>query len=164
MTINDLILVILSSSVISTIISMLFNWKSEVKIERALKYYNVQFELYNKLWSNLIDLRIIADDLWEKADKNILMRFIKQLKETKNIIEKNSLIIEDEHYKKLMKILKDFENYKIGKSHLIKLKNNTNISNEEIKQLIENNKKLKEEYERLLLIIKNNLKKQLKVG
>jgi len=151
---------IISSGIISTIISMLFNWKSEVKRERALKYYSLQFEKYNQLWSELVELQIIANELWEKAQMLKMRDFIKQLDKTKNVIKKNSLIIEESDYKKLFDVLNSFETYKVGKENLIQSRKLLQNNDDEI---IQNNKKLKKEYDKLLEKINKDLRNQLKV-
>lgn len=149
--------------IIPTILLLFWGWKSELKKERALKYYDLQFEQYNKLWSDLVELQIIADDLWEKAQSSKMRNFISQLKRTKNSIRKYSLIIEENDYQELIKILNSFENYQVGKENLIKSRD-TNLSNEIISEIIKNNKQLKEKYDELLTKIRKKLRKQLKVG
>jgi len=162
---KETIITIITSliSIIPAILLFLWGWKSELKKERALKYYNTQFEQYNKLWSDLIDLQIIADDLWEKGKSSKLNKFISKLKQTKNNVKRYSLIIEENNYQKLMQILNSFENYQVGKENLIKLRNITNVSNEQIDKLIKDNENLKQQYDNLLEKIKKDLKKQLKV-
>ena len=149
--------------IIPTILLLFWGWKSELKKERALKYYDLQFEQYNKLWSDLVELQIIADDLWEEAQSSKMKNFISQLKRTKNSIRKYSLIIEENDYQELIKILNSFENYQVGKENLIKSRD-INLSNEIISEIIKNNKQLKEKYDELLTKIRKKLKKQLKVG
>ena len=149
--------------IIPTILLLFWGWKSELKKERALKYYDLQFEQYNKLWNDLVELQIIAGDLWEKAQSSKMKNFISQLKRTKNSIRKYSLIIEENDYQELIKILNSFENYQVGKEKLIKLRN-INLPNEIISEIIKNNKQLKENYDELLTKIRKKLKKQLKVG
>ena len=149
-------------SVIPAILLLLWGWKSEVKKERALKYYSFQFEQYNKLWSDLIELQIIADDLWEKAQNVKMTRFIRKLIETKNNIKKYSLIIEENNYQALIQILNSFENYQIGKEKLIKSRN-IHLSNEQINKLIKDNEYLKQKYDELLEKIEKKLRNQLKV-
>jgi len=149
--------------IIPTILLLFWGWKSELKKERALKYYDLQFEQYNKLWSDLVELQIIADDLWEEAQSSKMKNFISQLKRTKNSIRKYSLIIEENDYQELIKILNNFENYQVGKEKLIKSKD-INLPNEIISKIIKNNKQLKENYDELLTKIRKKLKKQLKVG
>ena len=158
--IETILISIISSGIISTIISILFDWKSEVKKERTLKYYSLQFEKYNELWSELVELQIIANELWEKAQMQKMIKFKRQLDKTKNIIKKNSLIIEESDYKKLFNILNSFESYKVGKENLIQSRKLLQNNDDEI---IQNNKKLKKEYDKLLEKINKNLRSQLKV-
>jgi len=149
-------------SIIPAISLLLWGWKSELKKERALKYYSFQFEQYNKLWSDLIELQIIADDLWKKAQSSKIKNFISKLKHAKNNIRKYSLIIEENNYQELIQILNSFENYQIGKEKLINSRT-INLSNEQLNKLIKDNEYLKQQYNELLKKIQQNLRKQLKV-
>jgi hypothetical protein len=148
-------------SMLSAVLMLLWGWKSELKKERALKFYDLQFEQYNKLWSDLVELQIIADNLWKKAEESEMKRFVSQLKRTKNNVKKYSLIIEENNYQELIQILNSFENYQIGKEKLITSR--YTLSNEQINKLIKDNEYLKQKYDKLLEKIKKSLSKQLKV-
>jgi hypothetical protein len=148
-------------SMLSAVLMLLWGWKSELKKERALKFYDLQFEQYNKLWSDLVELQIIADNLWKKAEESEMKKFVSQLKRTKNNVKKYSLIIEENNYQELIQILNSFENYQIGKEKLITSR--YTLSNEQINKLIKDNEYLKQKYDKLLEKIKKSLSKQLKV-
>ena len=129
------------------------------------RYNSKQFELYNDLWSSLIDLKISADELWESASGKKLKDFSTKLHGAKISIEKSSLLIENNHYDELMTIIKKFEEFEIGKKKLINLKNKNiqeidNIIQEtyNIDDIIQNNKNVKSNYDNLL----DKLKKQFK--
>ncbi|WP_298782679.1 hypothetical protein [uncultured Polaribacter sp.] len=129
----------------------------------TLRYSDKQFELYSILWSSLQNLKISADNLWEKASSKNLSDFSKQLRETKIEIEKASLFIEDSHYSELIKIIKHFSEFQIGKKMLINYRKGTNIDDHIIEQqMISGNQRVKERYDELILLIKSDLKKQLK--
>ena len=129
----------------------------------TLRYSDKQFELYSRLWSSLQNLKISADNLWESANSKNLSNFSKQLQSTKNEIEKLSLFIENEHYSELIEIINHFSDFQIGKEMLIDYRQNTNLDGHLIeRQMIAGNQRTKERYEKLILLIKNDLKKQLK--
>ncbi len=140
---------------------LLFN---EIKEERSRlssamkdaeqRYSSKQFELYNILWHSLIDLKYSGDSLWEKVGKGKLKNFANQVKKTKKSIDNNALIITNEHYTKLMDTMHKFDNFQFGKQKLIELYNENidyqNFSEEEIRNTIEQNKELREEYTNLI--------------
>lgn len=136
---------------------------SEIK-DTKNRYNSKQFELYNELWSSLIDLKISADDLWDSANGKNLKKFSTNLYNAKISIEKSSLLIESTHYEGLMKIIRKFEEFEFGKKKLMQLRNK---SEQEINQLavydnfdniIEQNRDSKANYDTLM----ENLKKQFK--
>jgi hypothetical protein len=129
----------------------------------TLRYSDRQFELYSILWSSLQNLKISADNLWETAKPKNLIDFSKQLTKTKDDIEKASLFIEDGHYTELIEIIKHFSEFKIGKKMLIDYRRNTNLDGHLIEQqMIAGNQRQKDRYDKLILLIKTDLKKQLK--
>ena len=138
----------------------------EIIKETTLRYSSKQFYLYCKLWSSLYDLKLLGDDLWEKANPIRLEKFSKQLKTTKSEIEKASLFIEEVHYKELVKILAHFSEYKIGKGRLIDYRKEHereyDYDNDFILQVIDQNREKMKIYEDLIGEIKHDLKRQLK--
>lgn len=131
--------------------------------QTTIRYSDKQFELYQALWNSLLDLKILADDLWKEATSTKLEKFVKQLKKTKIDIEKASLFIEEEHYKDLSIILNKFSNYEIGKGILIDYRNQNGYNNDyEVRIMIENNGSLKNQYESLTNEIKGDLRQQLR--
>lgn len=139
---------------------------SEIKNSKE-RFNAKQFELYNILWSSLIDLKISADDLWHSATIKKLKFFSNKLFRARLSIEKSSLLLEDKHYKKLIDIIRKFENYKIGKEKLIDLKNELNkdnlypMSDIEILTFFQN-MSIKIEYDELIMVLKNEFKFQIR--
>ena len=136
---------------------------SEIK-DTKNRYNTKQFELYNELWSSLIDLKLSANDLWESATGKKLKDFSTKLFNAKVSIEKSSLLIEDTHYDELTRIIKKFEEFEIGKKKLINLRNRTITDIDQllrdnyIRNTIEQNREVKNNYDNLL----NTLKLQFK--
>ena len=140
-----------------------YQTKLDILKRTTLRYSDKQFELYSVLWSSLQNLKITADSLWERASSKNLSDFSKQLRKTKIEIEKVSLFIEDNHYSELIKTIKHFAEFQIGKKMLIDYRRETNIDDHIIEQqMIAGNHRVKERYQELILIIKSDLKKQLK--
>ena len=143
---------------------------SEIKSTKE-RFNAKQFELYNELWSALIELKFSADTLWESATKIKLKDFSKKLSEAKKSMEKSSLLIEDEHYNQLNTLIIRFEEFEFGKGNLIKLKSFKNKTTQEIdnqyindsmiEYIISQNEEAKTEYDTLLLLLKTDFKKQI---
>ena len=113
----------------------------------------------------MIDLKIAADNLWDKADYKNLQDFIEKLIDAKKSIMKSALLIEEEHYRKLIQLIEKFENFKFGKKKLLELRKSRNASNnEEIKYTILDNQQVKYDYGNLLELLKNDFTVQLKKG
>lgn len=132
------------------------------------RYNSKQFELYNELWSSLIDLKISADELWNLANGKNLKKFSTNLYNAKVSIEKSSLLIESSHYEELMKIIKKLEVFEFGKKKLILLRNQ---SEQEINRLgrynsfqniIDQNRDSKANYDDLMESLKKEFKKTIR--
>lgn len=148
------------------------NYQKEVEVYKTgllsvARYSEYQFKLYNELWVGLYELKCKAEDLWEHASSKNLSKFAEQLKLTKRKIEQNILLIKEEHYQDLIRILETFEKYKVGKVNLINLRNSQrrerdidNIGVDEI-NFININEEVKNEYIFLVELIAADLKKHL---
>lgn len=132
------------------------------------RFNSKQFELYNELWSSLIDLKISADYLWKSATARNLIKFSSNLDSAKVSIEKKSLLIENTHYKKLMTIIEKLEAYEEGKIKLVEIRNKTTEEVEGlayqsyIQGLIHSNESLKLHYEALLNTLKEKFKNTIR--
>ena len=138
--------------------------KTQLELTKTMvaRYSEQQFTVYNQLWSSLYELLTTGDELWMHAERQKLLRFAKQLRLTKDAVEKGSLFIEDELYQKLRDILEVFSNYEAGKSHLIDLRELGNIQDYEIQQITANRQHLNL-YTILISEIRSSFKRQLNV-
>lgn len=134
-----------------------------------LRYSEHQFNLYNDLWKSLCDLKHIGEELWERAEIQKVKDFSKQLKTTKLTVEKSALLIEDNHYKDLIKILDNFGKFEFGKMTLISLRNrqaheleNYGVNDGEIRRVIDRNRQTKQEFVSLVENLSNEFKRQIK--
>jgi len=136
---------------------------SEIK-DTKNRYNSKQFELYNELWSSLIDLKMSANDLWASATGKKLKDFSTKLFNAKVSIEKSSLLIEDTHYNELIRIIRKFEEFRIGKKELITIRNRTISDIDQllrdtyIDNVIEQNREVKTSYDDLLDTLKLQFK------
>ena len=130
--------------------------KSKSNLEKArslfFRYSEKQFELYNELWKVLLYTKNQADSLWLDVRPEKLPAFSEQIKNTKNAINDNMLLIEEKHYKKLMKLIEQFEQFQFGKQKLINVSSESfasarnDFSKEEVARVIDNNRATKDAY------------------
>ena len=141
------------------------NHELEKAQRRHFLYSQSQFELYNSLWKQLVYTKRLADDLWEKADPKNLPSFADQIRQTKFVIEENMLLIEEEHYNRLIDLIGEFENFKVGKQRLVEIRQSTTeeiLANiEDVADMIKKNGDSKEKYDNLVSQIGLSFRKQL---
>lgn len=130
------------------------NHELEKAERRHHLYSQSQFELYNSLWKQLVYTKRLADSLWKEANPKQLPSFVDQIGQTKFVIEENMLLIEEEHYTKLVDLMVEFENFKVGKQRLVELRQSSpdeilaNIK--DVSDMIEKNGNSKERYDNLV--------------
>jgi hypothetical protein len=144
---------------------------TKMELEKAkslfIRYSEKQFELYNHLWKVLLYTKNQADALWEEATPAKIPSFSEQIRLTKNAIDDNMLLIEEKHYKQIHELIARFEQFSFGKSKLIDLSNKDakemeNITQEETRRTIEENRAVKQEYDQLLIQIGKSFRSQIK--
>lgn len=146
--------------------------KTKTELEKTkvlfLRYSEKQFDLYNNLWKTLTVTKQQADALWENPTPEKIPSFSEQIRLTKNAVEENTLLIEELHYKKLMKLLVEFEEFRFGKQRLSQIRSTSptstslDITKSETEMTIKKNKKVKDRYEKLIYGIKCDFQKQIK--
>jgi Glu-tRNA(Gln) amidotransferase subunit E-like FAD-binding protein len=140
--------------------------KYQSAFEVVKRYSETQFHLYNDLWSSLCDLRIAGDKLWEEANAINARRFAQQLQKTRNMVQRSSLLIEDEHYEALKTLLEEFGDFDLGKARLLELRSNqfplNDVPDNDVQRVIEENRLKKEAYSQLLDKLEHSLKRQLR--
>ena len=148
--------------------------KTKSELEKAksrfLRYSEKQFELYNDLWKVLLQTKHQADMLWEKANPQQLPAFGEQIRLTRKAIDDNMILIEEEHYEKLIQLISQFENFQFGKLKLIEVSSqvpgNTSHNNapseQEMRKAIAKNSKIKANYESLKLEIGKSFRDQIR--
>ena len=136
---------------------------------RFLRYSEKQFELYNDLWKVLLQTKHQADMLWEKANPQQLPAFGEQIRLTRKAIDDNMILIEEDHYEKLIQLISQFENFQFGKLRLIEVSAqvpgntpNNEPSEQEMRRAITKNSKIKSSYESLILEIGKSFRDQIR--
>lgn len=144
-------------------------YKNQLEISREAisRYYSSQFSLYNHIYQTLYDLKVCADQLWEEANVTNLTNFYNKLNITKDIVQKNSLIIEEEHFIQLNNLFKEFNNFEINKRKIVKIIKDEKMifdeTSEILNRIIADNKEIKEKYDKLLNSIRLNFRRQMLV-
>lgn len=147
--------------------------KTKSELEKAksrfLRYSEKQFELYNDLWKVLLQTKHQADMLWEKANPQQLPAFGEQIRLTRKAIDDNMILIEEDHYEKLIQLISQFENFQFGKLRLIEVSAqvpgntpNNEPSEQEMRRAITKNSKIKANYESLILEIGKSFRDQIR--
>jgi hypothetical protein len=126
-------------------------------------YAQKQIDAYHETWKSLDDLEQAGEKLWIRANKVNLVMFLEQLEETKTLARKNKILFEKKHYHELGELFEVFSVYLTGKKTVIELRDKKDDDSvfERIKERIENNRKVRENYIRLLDEIGNAFIKQL---
>jgi hypothetical protein len=128
------------------------------------RYSESQFARYDELWQPLCELRTAGDDLWEAASPEKVKRFAKQVRDTRLSVQKSALILTEEHYRGLLSALDSFDQFKLGKSNLVRLRSHPReqaYDEYSIRESIEHNGQLRESYSRKLETLRVHLKKQI---
>lgn len=136
------------------------------------RYNSKQFEIYNNLWTSLIELKFSADTLWDSATQKNLKDFSTKVSEAKKSIDTSSLLLENDDYRELNSLIDKFNDFRFGKGELIKLysiknksysdMNNKSINNISIENIINNNRNKKEQYDELIIKLKQKFIEQIK--
>lgn len=104
----------------------------------------------------------------KKAEPSQIPAFSEQIRLTRNAIDENLLLIEDEHYKKLIKLIGQFEQFQFGKQKLIDIRAQrdenmaSQITKKEARETINQNRKTKENYDNLIMDIGKSFRTQIK--
>lgn len=141
---------------------------------RSSNYANSQFEAYCRAWKSLQSLRLAADSMWEKASTENLMNFSKQKRRTLLVVREGEVFFDEQDRQSLLRVLDSFGEFHLGKKQLIDFRSKQELDHyiqDEIGSLeeaeiliterIQDNRRLKMEYESLLEKIRISFKKRL---
>ena len=141
------------------------NHELEKAERRHFLYSQSQFDLYNSLWKQLVYTKRLADELWKKADPRKLPSFADQISQTKFVIEENMLLIEEDHYYNLSALMREFENFRVGKQKLVEIRQSSTdeiLANiQDVLDMIKENGDCKDRYDKLVSQIGDSFRKQL---
>lgn len=104
------------------------------------RYFDGQFKVYNELWISLVDLENGVNALWDVANERNLKSFVVALRRANKQIRESALLIDPGHYTIIMKVLKEFSDYQIGKETLLANRQNFKYINQyEIDEIVQSN-------------------------
>ena len=86
-------------------------------------YFSGQFDIYNKLWSSIVELEEAVDLLWEDVDKTRFESFVKATKKAKRNVRKAAPYIENEHYQIIDSFFTKIDEYREGKQKILSYDN-----------------------------------------
>lgn len=86
-------------------------------------YFSGQFDIYNKLWSSIVELEEAVDLLWEGVDKTRFESFVKATKKAKRSVRKAAPYIENEHYQIIDSFFNKIDEYREGKEKILSFDN-----------------------------------------
>lgn len=152
-------------------------WQTELEITKAelektrakyARYSEKQFEAYNSFWLILQQTKRQADSLWENPIPEKIRPFAEQMRQTRNALNDNMLLIESAHYKQLSVILDSFEKFSIGKTQLSSLvadvegEVEADIQTSDVEKAVRENRRLKNSYNKLIDEIADSLREHIK--
>lgn len=143
-------------------------YRAQLKPEadRQSRYIEAQFDLYNSLWESLYNLRSAGDALWKNVNEENMERFVKCHRQTAEMIQTRSLLIEEAHYHELTTLMEAFRIYQLTKGeimHQAPIATSTGTMAEQAKRIAAN-RLLRDRYTALIQKIQISLQKQLKGG
>ncbi len=125
----------------------------DMKTDRAARYEDAQFELYSSLWESLVDLQTAGETLWSHASFPNLRKFKSQLFQTQGMVRKRPYLLEDEHLSRVEAVFQAFNDYLIGKTHLLELSTNDSQNEKEagfLRNVVDANRTYKQQYNDIL--------------
>ena len=98
--------------------------RSDLEISRTQfnRISEAQFSLYSEVWTHLQDLKIIGDQLWERATVEKLHALGQALVNAQVATHRGRLVMVEAHYQELIRILSEFNSYQVGKARLIEIR------------------------------------------
>ncbi len=167
----NLFLFILGATIIYTITTgrNLIAFIKDLRELSGGRYRDKQFTAYSEISANLLSINIIGEKLWGKVTSKDLHEFRHLLNETSRLIFRNELFVEDKHWKELVDILREYEEYWLGKRTLWdqyeKISRGQLLNKKDLTLIeagIAQNGNVKNRYENILAIIREQHKSKLK--
>jgi hypothetical protein len=134
----------------------------------TLRYSENQFSRYDHLWVALCNLKLAGDNLWDQCTKENLSVFAKDLAEAQIKVEHSFLFLEEDHYKELMGLFREFRRFEFGKKRLMEVRSQDSegpdFSHQAIDATIRGNGEIRDRYVSLVHRLGRQFRNQIKVG
>lgn len=133
--------------------------RSQLQLAQAneQRQAETKFDLYIEVWNHLQDLKSVADDLWARASRETLAKFLVEFNNARVAANRGRLILDENDYQALQRVFQVFSDFQLGKKRLVDIHTGDEFaenyqvdSEDRIQSQIEHNRQFKEEYERLL--------------
>jgi len=140
-------------------------YKTQLQVAQATlgRYYEHQFESYSCLWESLYKAKIAGDKLMNVASQENLLAFSDRVAELETAILANMLLLEEDHYQRLLGLIGTFQAFEFGKTTLIQLRRGDHIDGQEISSALAFNHQFFTQYNQLLRQIATTFKSQLRL-
>lgn len=132
----------------------------EAKLEREDTVRADQSEAYKEVWETLAGLRMAADALWANASGQNLVEFGERFREVRRLVYGREVLIEAPHLAELQRLIDQFREFYDGKEGLVELRRG-GASPDEVRNRIDQNGKLREEYATALDGVAADFRKRL---
>jgi len=152
-----------------------FRKELEIQKEKHMFFNKDQYEIYQKIFSNLYQVKAISDKFWDNIESDdfwkeeinvmsLLGDFSKILAINIQMAGENALLIEDEHYKKLFNVFNELSQFSFKKHRFVDLYLHQPINEDVslVKKMLKDNKHYKMEYDRLIEEIRVEMMKQIR--
>lgn len=144
--------------------------RSDLELARVQRQRisEAQFKLYNEVWFHLQDLKLIGDQLWNRATLENVKALHAALSNAHLAVNRGRLILAESHYQDLMRVLSEFDKYELGKTRLIEIRNEQELeasfnidAGTGIREQIAANSAVRERYEALLGEVVDHFRSEL---
>ena len=94
---------------------------------KSLRFTDSQIQAYSDIWKSLQALRLIGDDLWERATVDDIALFSNQIRITKKCIYDSELYLEEKDRNDLLQLMRAFGYFRVGKRNLLDIRNSYDV-------------------------------------
>lgn len=99
----------------------------QIEAAQNMRFLEKQFDLYLLLWDKLQELSFAGDKLWDEASLDNLVSFTEAYQQTRLVIDKVSLVMDENNFRMLKDVLRDFERFRIGKRNIVELRTGNSV-------------------------------------
>lgn len=119
-------------------------------------FWKERLEAYSGTWRILQAVRVAGDALWERVSEESILTFTNALRAANIRVNDDAIFFERDDYRELLKLLKVFGNFRVGKNRFIQIRSSAGLDFYnydvvmKIQMQVDENRRIKEKYENLL--------------